>query len=307
MIKFSFALFVAGFMALLSGCQTLPLKQEREARMSEMPEQIGASPSEQLSSQEKSERSEEEALSLFIGDGVSASYMALGVMAELDRRKIPVSSIYATGIGSLIGALYAEGGSATLAEWKGYQLKEEEWFDIPLLPSSHSFSPGERRRLFLQKVLKAKRFEDLKIPLVILAATWPEGKVVLFRRGNLSGALMAASAIPGIFPPVQIGNQLYVSAGYGREALHLTQIEGNRLISIVPQEEYRAGTLRTLAQRVAVNYFSMRLREPVSFSSLEDEEDLRLDPLFSLPQPFDLSKKREWTLSGSRMIQSHLN
>lgn len=56
-------------------------------------------------------------------------------------------------------------------------------------------------------------FGDLALPLAIVAANLTEGGREVFRSGPLAPAVLASSAIPGIFPPVRIGNSVYADGG----------------------------------------------------------------------------------------------
>ena len=58
--------------------------------------------------------------------------------------------------------------------------------------------------------LRAHNFEDLEIPLHAVAINLTLGSKEVFSSGPLAPAVLASSAIPGIFPPVTIGSQQYV-------------------------------------------------------------------------------------------------
>jgi predicted acylesterase/phospholipase RssA len=56
-------------------------------------------------------------------------------------------------------------------------------------------------------------FEELKTPLHILATNLTIGQPKLFSSGRLLPAVLASSAVPGIFPPVVLDGQVYVDGG----------------------------------------------------------------------------------------------
>jgi NTE family protein len=56
-------------------------------------------------------------------------------------------------------------------------------------------------------------FEDLALPLRVIAADLTHGGRTVFGSGPVLPAVLASSAIPGIFPPVQIGAALYGDGG----------------------------------------------------------------------------------------------
>ena len=57
------------------------------------------------------------------------------------------------------------------------------------------------------------RIEDLDIPLALVAADLNTGREVVLRRGLLRVAALATMAIPGIYPPVRIGDYVLVDGG----------------------------------------------------------------------------------------------
>lgn len=56
-------------------------------------------------------------------------------------------------------------------------------------------------------------FEGLEVPLHIIATNLTSGVRAVFSSGPIGPALLASSAIPGIFPPVRVGNETYVDGG----------------------------------------------------------------------------------------------
>jgi NTE family protein len=56
-------------------------------------------------------------------------------------------------------------------------------------------------------------FEDLRIPLLVVATDLDAGRRVVFRSGPLKPALLGSTAIPGLFPPVRIGDRDYSDGG----------------------------------------------------------------------------------------------
>jgi NTE family protein len=57
------------------------------------------------------------------------------------------------------------------------------------------------------------RIEDLDVPLALVAADLTTGREVIFRRGLLRVAALASMAIPGIYPPVRMGQHVLVDGG----------------------------------------------------------------------------------------------
>jgi len=62
----------------------------------------------------------------------------------------------------------------------------------------------------LNKVLKVKSFEELRVPLAVTATDFASGEGVVFRSGPLAPAVRASCAYPGVFLPVSVNEHLLV-------------------------------------------------------------------------------------------------
>ena len=56
-------------------------------------------------------------------------------------------------------------------------------------------------------------FEQLRIPLAVVATDMNAGKPAVFRSGQLAPALLASTAIPGVFPSVRIDDREHLDGG----------------------------------------------------------------------------------------------
>jgi NTE family protein len=63
------------------------------------------------------------------------------------------------------------------------------------------------------RVFESRQFEDLRIPLAVVATELTSGEPVVFTQGNLVDAIRASCAFPGLFEPVQIGTRCLADGG----------------------------------------------------------------------------------------------
>ncbi len=56
-------------------------------------------------------------------------------------------------------------------------------------------------------------FEQLRVPLAVVATDHNAGKPAVFRAGELGPALLASTAIPGVFPSVRINDREHLDGG----------------------------------------------------------------------------------------------
>jgi NTE family protein len=148
----------------------------------------------------------------FVLSGGGARGIAhLGVLQAFAEVDIVPSTISGTSAGALIGAFIAAG----LTSQEATALLREEW---RLHLTRWKVLRGEwlsQRRIgeFLNAYLPAKYFEDLKLPLYVSATDVEHGGQRIFSSGELLPPLLAACAVPLIFPPVMIDGTPYADGG----------------------------------------------------------------------------------------------
>ena len=133
---------------------------------------------------------------------------------------------------------------------------------------------GEGIHEFMQKTFslpgRTNDFRDLKQKLVIVATDLDSGEPVRFGRPGyddvpISKAAQASAAVPGLFPPVEIGGRYFVD-GALRKTLHASialEEEVDLLICLNPIVPYNARTLHKpgkLAQGGLLAVLSQTLR-----------------------------------------------
>ncbi len=64
-----------------------------------------------------------------------------------------------------------------------------------------------------QALTGIRTFEQLRVPLAVVATDLNAGKPAVFRAGELTPALLASTAIPGLFPTVRIGDREHFDGG----------------------------------------------------------------------------------------------
>ncbi len=167
--------------------------------------------------------SEEYKVGLVLSGGGTRGFAHLGLLQALNDAGIYPDVISGTSAGALAGVLYAD----------GYTPREI----LNMLNSGSRLDfmrPAMPREGLLQirgviKILKAnlraKNFEDLKIPLYVTATDLNNGKAEYFSKGELLCAVIASASIPVLFQPVLINDIQYVDGGV-LDNLPVRPIEG---------------------------------------------------------------------------------
>ena len=139
-------------------------------------------------------------LGLALSGGGAKGFAHLGVFELLDECHLKPDIISGTSAGSIMGAFYADGYSPReiMELFSGREFFEFAQLQIP---KSGLFDTS-RFRNFLKTYLRAKRIEELQIPLVIVATDLDHGLSKEFREGPLVEAITASCSMPIIFSPV---------------------------------------------------------------------------------------------------------
>lgn len=160
---------------------------------------------------ESSPGSEAHPVGVALGGGGVRGWAHVGVISVLEELGVRPSMVAGCSAGALIGAYYASGHSVdTMRRYMREQRTTSLFslrFDGLGLLSTDGF------RDYLRSHLGDARFEDLPIPFYVVCTDLETGKEVVLNRGSLVEAILASSAIPGIFPPVEMNGHLLVDGG----------------------------------------------------------------------------------------------
>lgn len=150
-------------------------------------------------------------LGLALAGGGARGFAHLGVFDALAERNLKPDIISGASAGSLAGAFYADGYTAKeiMAFFKDVKFGELITTSIP----RDGFFKMNRLGAFLKKHLRAKTFEELKIPLRVVVSDIEQGEKVVFDSGELIPPILASCAFPIMFQPVKIGNRYFVDGG----------------------------------------------------------------------------------------------
>src|SRR5438128_8497131 len=147
-------------------------------------------------------------IGLALGGGFARGVAHVGVLKVLEEENIPVQFIAGTSVGALIGAAYCSGVSAAELEQIATRVRFKHFARWTL--SRYGFASNQRMIGFLNRVLKVKTFEELRIPLAVTATDFSTGEGVVFHSGPLVDPVRASCAYPGMFLPVKVRGRLLV-------------------------------------------------------------------------------------------------
>jgi NTE family protein len=149
---------------------------------------------------------------LALSGGGARGFAHIGVLKALVENNIPIDLIAGTSAGSFVGGAYAAGMSVEEIVEVG---KKISWFGV----AGFSYSPkgflsNAAMKGFIESNFSVSRFEDLRIPFTAVACDLESGEEVFLQdSGDLTHAIRASCAIPGVFVPVTDDGRQLVDGG----------------------------------------------------------------------------------------------
>jgi NTE family protein len=150
-------------------------------------------------------------VALALGGGFARGFAHLGVLQVLEQNHIPISHIAGTSVGSILGAAYASGAplARIIETCRTLRFRDIARWRVSRL----GLASNQRLENLIQGVFDSRQFEDLRIPLAVVATDLTSGEPVVFTQGNLVDPIRASCAFPGLFEPVEIGTRCLADGG----------------------------------------------------------------------------------------------
>jgi NTE family protein len=177
-------------------------------------------------------------LGLALGGGGARGFAHIGVLKVLERENIRPDIIVGTSVGSIVGGALASGMTVEQIEERAHSFLESDLYASSELKAMGDAESGAEQRLSsrIQNYFKTKirlagslykpgilpledmekcinyfmpdiKIEETEIPFRAVATDLKSGECVILREGSLRRALLASSAVPGAFSPVEINGR----------------------------------------------------------------------------------------------------
>jgi NTE family protein len=262
-----------------------------------------------------------------LGGGGARGAAQVGVLQALFEANLeaPVA-IVGTSVGALNGASIAAYPSLA-----GTMMLREVWMSRPALSvfQAHplgllvsgirryqlsAFPQENVRRLIdrAQALTGVTTFEQLRVPLAVVATDLNAGKPAVFRSGALTPALLASTAIPGVFPMVNVNGRQHLDGGVientplntavddgAREILAISLMAGGE------QEETPAGFGELIARTLQLSLHHQMLTD---FERLRDRcRIVVICPVTAPTATWEMKREHlESVMEKSRSAMAHL-
>lgn len=242
-------------------------------------------------------------VALVLGSGGVRGAAHIGVIEELEAAGIPIDLIIGCSAGSIVGALYADNPNACEVKKAIWKLKSESMLSFNFTDCRYGLSKGATMQKVLDEYLCAEKFEELKIPLVIVAADLNSGELVPMGSGDLVTAIRASCSIPFIFAPCRhLGRSLIDGGTINPVPVNIAKDLGAQIVIAVDLCELLEKTRPT-------NLFQIATRSAEIAFMWQNEVCSRQADFIVRPKTcgigaFNDSKKQEIYLAGKRATES---
>jgi len=145
------------------------------------------------------------------------------MLQALAERSIVPDVVLGTSVGAINGAFFAADPSPAGVERLSRLWVETNWTDrsaagmlrrvTTLARSGTHLQPLEDVRRRLAEALPVRRVEELALPFQCVAASIEQAAEHWFDSGPLADVVLASCAVPGILPPVRIGDEHFIDGG----------------------------------------------------------------------------------------------
>lgn len=245
-------------------------------------------------------------VALVLGSGGVRGIAHVGVIEELVDAGIPIDLIVGCSAGSIVGALYADNPNTCDLKEAVSKLKSESMLNISLMHCRYGLSKGNTMNKVLDEYLVAETFEELKIPLVIVATDLNSGELVPMGSGDLVKAVQASCSIPFVFVPCKhLGRTLVDGATIDPVPVKVARDLGADIVIAVDLCELLGKTAPT-------NLFQIVSRSAEIACMWQNEVSTHTADFIIRPRTYGVGafndrKKEEVYLAGKRAAQQQIN
>jgi NTE family protein len=151
-------------------------------------------------------------ISVALGGGGVKGFAHFGVLEQLEKEGFEVKAVAGTSAGGIVGSVFAAGyRTRDLADALA-RVNQRNFF--ARLPNDGPSLLGLAGMIdFLTAYLGNRTFKDLTISFAVTAVDVESKQEYILRQGLVRDAVLATIAIPGVFPPKQIGQMNLVDGG----------------------------------------------------------------------------------------------
>ena len=150
-------------------------------------------------------------LGFALGSGGARGVAHIGFLQAMEEEGIVPDYISGCSMGSVVGMAYSAGMSPKEMRDAAFSLKMIDLIDLTNKPGG--LSDTRKIRKLLTKYVGEIEFKDLKIPFRCIAVDLHSQEIVEMSEGDVIGAVIASSSIPGVFKPTERDGMRLIDGG----------------------------------------------------------------------------------------------
>ncbi|MDD5456371.1 MAG: patatin-like phospholipase family protein [Candidatus Margulisbacteria bacterium] len=244
-------------------------------------------------------------LGLALGGGSLRGLAHVGVLKVIEEYRIKIDYLAGTSIGSIIGALYADGMTVKEIIAVSRRIKWNNFYQFSFQLSGLSNSKAIDN--LIKTFIKHDSFSKLKIPFSVTASNITKGKMVVIKSGSLSSAIQMSASFPGIYTPVIQKNEIFCDGGvFCNLPVQLVKKMGAEIIvgvDVIPKSDMDPKKNKTYTMlNIMDRSLDLMLKEQIK----ELTCDLLMEPVNQDINSFDLKKKEDLMKMGEKCARETL-
>jgi NTE family protein len=261
-------------------------------------------------------------IAFVLSGGGSLGAIQVGMLQALLEEGIKPDMLVGTSAGAVnaawvAGLPHCDGVKELAGIWCG--LRRQDIFPFSawagargLFGRTNHLIPNAGLRALIARHIPYERLEDAELPIHVVATDLKTGHAVILSSGPSVPALLASTAIPGVFPPVTIGRRELVDGGVADMTPIAAAIErGATQVYVLPigyswLRQERSNAIGMAMQALA-RVVEQRLH--VEVAAYGQSADIRLLPTIDGPavSPADFSRTPELISRAYRVTRRYLS
>lgn len=247
-------------------------------------------------------------IGLVLSGGGAKGFAHIGVLKVLEQAGVKIDYIGGTSMGAVVGGLYASGYNASQIDsiFKAtnfdqllqdyiprtsksfYEKRNDEMYAVSL--PIYKFSIGVPIALskgmynydlltkLTHNVRHIREFNQLPIPFVCIATDIETGKEVVLKNGFLPQALLASSAFPTLFSPVEIDGRILIDGGVTNNypIEEVKKMGADFIIGVDVQDDLKDRNSLKEATRILIQISNLQMIE--SMKAKINDTDIYIKP-----------------------------
>lgn len=266
---------------------------------------------------------------LVLSGGGAKGFAHIGVLKVLEQAGVKIDFIGGTSMGAVVGGLYASGYSATQIDSIFYNTDFDELLQDFIPRESRSFYEKKNNEMYAivlpfhkfkigipialskgmynynllskltHKVRHIRDFKKLPIPFICIATDIEKGEEVVLNSGYLPQAMLASSAFPSLFSPIEIDGKFLIDGGVTNNypVEELRKLGADVIIGVDVQDNLKNRTALQDATRILVQITNLdmikKMEEKVKTTDIYIKPNVEDFGVISFSEGQEIIKKGE--------------